>query len=107
MSQYFPPNSILTNLTTGLFDFSQQWFVVLATFVSVHSFPAEEQIRRITAGLGPAGPGNGVAPVPRAGAGQDLKTDSTYGYGYYYPYSYYYPRYYAYGNYRYIFIHSV
>ncbi|KAK7601930.1 hypothetical protein V9T40_009371 [Parthenolecanium corni] len=71
--------------------------VALATFVSVHAFPAEEQIRRIAAGPSLAGPGNGIAPVPPAGAGQDLKTDSTYGYGYYYPYSYYYPRYYAYG----------
>lgn len=43
-----------------------------------------------------------VAVDPASGPNTDLKTDSSYGYGYVYPYgfSYYYPRYYAYGKKR-------
>ncbi len=83
----------------------------MAAISYVHSFPAEEPIRRLAAGPGPgpAGPGAGGPSGPPAALNQEsLKTDSSYGYGYYYPfgYSYYYPRYYAYGAYISIYIQN-
>lgn len=74
----------------------------MAACVSVHSFPSEEQIRRIAPGLAATAPvGNvpsGAGPVAALNQ-ETLKTDSSYGYGYAYPYSYYYyPRYYSYGK---------